>query len=198
MQALGRKHPTKPTRPGLVERIEFEYTRHGTLCLMANFCVATGQVIAPTIGPTRTEEDFVAHIGQTINTDPVGTWIFVCDQLNTHMSETLVQLVASESGVEEDLGVKGRSGILESMATRKEFLEDNSHRIRFVYTPRHCSWMNQVECWFSILVRRLLKRGSFRSLDDLKTGVLAFIEYFNAVLAKPFKWTYTGRPLEVS
>lgn len=198
MQALGRRYPTKPTRPGLVERVEFEYKRHGTLCLMANFDVATGKIVAPSIGPTRTEVDFVAHVGQSVNIHPGGTWVFVVDQLNTHMSAGLTEYVASTLGLTDDLGVKGSHGILKSMATRKAFLEDKSHRIRFVYTPRHCSWLNQVECWFSILVRRLLKRAVFRSLADLEKRVLAFIDYFNAVLAKPFKWTYTGRPLAVA
>ncbi len=196
MQAVERKHPTLPARPGQVERREFEYIRHGTLCLMANFVVATGKVLLPSIGPTRTEEDFEAHIRQTIDSDPDASWIFVADQLNTHKSEALVRLVAELCGIEDDLGIKGRSGILKSMPSRKEFLSDASHRIRFVYTPRHCSWLNQVEIWFSILTRRLLKRGSFASLDELRDRVLAFIKYFNSVLAKPFRWTYTGRVLQ--
>lgn len=196
MQALERVHPTKPVRPGLDERIEFEYKRNGTLCLIANWDVVEGRIVAPSIGPTRTEEDFAAHIQRTIDTDPGGTWIFIVDQLDTHMSEKLVNLVAARCGLDDDLGVKGKSGVLKRKATRKAFLEDSEHRIRFVYTPRHTSWLNQIECWFSILVRRLLKRSSFRSLDELKTKVLAFIAYFNAVLAKPFKWTYTGRPLQ--
>ncbi len=199
IQALERLHPTKPTRPGFVERVEGEYKRHGTLALIATFNVATGEVFPPTIGPTRTEDDFVSHIGQTINTDSQASWIFISDQLNTHMSEGLVLLVASLCGINaEDLGIKGRTGVLESMATRRAFLEDKSHRIRFVYTPRHCSWLNQIEIWFSILVRRALKRASFSSLDALEKRLRDFIVYFNAVLAKPFKWTYTGRPLEVS
>lgn len=198
MQALERIHPTLPTRPGLVERMEFEYRRHGALCLMANFEVATGTVIAPTIGPTRTEEDFVAHIARTIDTDPDATWVFVVDQLDTHKSEGLVRLVAERCGITDDLGRKGKSGILERMASRKTFLEDSSHRIRFVYTPRHASWLNQVEIWFSILARRALKRASFGSLDELRRRVLDFIAYFNAVLAKPFRWTYAGKPLRVA
>jgi transposase len=196
MQALERLYETKPVRPDLVERVEFEYIRHGTLCLMANFDVVTGKVVSPSLGPTRTENDFVAHIDRTLNTDPGATWIFVADQLDTHVSAALVELVARRCGIQDPLGVKGKQGILQSKKSRRAFLEDPTHRIRFVYTPRHCSWLNQVEIWFSILARRLLKRSSFSSLDDLRERVLAFIDYFNTILAKPFRWTYTGRPLQ--
>lgn len=182
-------------QPGLVERVEFEYIRHGTQTLIANFEVATGQVIAPSVGPTRTEEDFVGHIERTIARDPAAAWIFIVDRLNTHQSESLVRLVAQQCGIEEDVGVKGTSGIVESMPTRAAFLQDPTHRIRFVYTPKHTSWLNQVEIWFSILVRRLLKRASFTSVDELRQRILAFIAYFNKTMAKPFKWTYAGRPL---
>lgn len=195
IQALERLYPTKPTRPGLIERREFEYVRHGTLTLIANFEVALGEVIAPSLGPTRTEADFAAHIEQTIASDPEAEWVFVADQLNTHKSESLVRLVAKHCEIEDDLGIKGKSGILKSMETRAAFLQDASHRIRFVYTPKRASWLNQIEIWFSILVRRLLKRASFSSTQDLRQRILAFIEYFNKTLAKPFKWTYTGRTL---
>jgi hypothetical protein len=197
IQALERLHPALAMRPGKIERQEFEYVRHGTQCLIANFEVATGRLLAPTLGPTRTEDDFAAHIAQTIATDAEAAWIFVVDQLNTHQSAALVDLVAAAEGIRTDLGVKGKSGILASMAARKAFLEEPSHRIRFVYTPKHSSWLNQVEMWFGILVRRVLKRGSFASVDELRERILAFIEYFNATLAKPFKWTYKGRPLTV-
>lgn len=200
IQALERKHPTKLMKPGLIERPEFEYIRHGTQCLIANFEVATGQIIAPSIGPTRTEVDFAHHIEQTVATNPEADWIFIVDQLNTHKSESLVKLVIRLCDLDidqEQLGVKGKSGILQSMATRQAFLERQFHRIHFVYTPKHASWLNQIEIWFGILVRKLLKRASFTSAEALRQRILDFIEYFNQTMAKPFKWTYKGRPLSV-
>jgi hypothetical protein len=196
IQALERIAPTQPMQPGQVERREFEYVRHGTLSLIANLDVVSGQVVSPSLGPTRTEVDFAAHIERTIELDPEGVWLFVTDQLNTHQSETLVRLVAERCGLEEELGEKGKSGVLQSMATRAAFLSEASHRIQFVYVPKHTSWLNQVEMWFSILVRRVLKRGDFASREALHARIEEFIAYFNKT-AKPFRWTYTGRPLVV-
>ena len=197
IQALERIHPPRPMDVGKPEAIEFEYERHGTQALIANFEVATGKVICPSVGDTRTEDDFTAHISSTIETDPTGKWVFVCDQLNTHKSASLVQMIAKACGCEDDLGEKGKSGILRSMVSRAEFLRDETHRIQFVYTPVHCSWLNQVEIWFSILTRRLLKRGNFTSKEHLKQRILDFIKFFNETLAKPFRWTYIGKPLMI-
>jgi len=189
VQALERKHPDLPMRPGKVERREFEYIRHGTLSFICNFDVATGELVACTAGKTRNEKDFVEHIKRRVGSEPLTTqWHFVSDNLNIHLSESLVRYVAEESDLNIDLGVK-------SKASRAAFLSDPTHRIVFHYTPKHASWMNQIEIWFSILVRKVLKRGNFTSIDDLKRKVLAFIEYYNRTMSKPFKWTYQGRAL---
>jgi len=198
MQALERLHPDIPPGPGRVQRREYEYQRHGTLCLTANLEVWCGWVIAPTLGPTRTEADFLAHVQQTVATDPQAGWVFVVDNLNTHQSESLVVWVAQVCGVEADLGVKGQRGVLKSQASRAAFLAEAGHRIRFVYTPKHTSWLNQVEIWFSILVRKLLRRASFTSVEDLKARVLAFIDYFNRTMAKPIRWLYSAEPRSVN
>lgn len=120
-----------------------------------------------------------------------------CDQLNTHQSESLVRWIAALSGIEEDLGTKGESGILASMTSRATFLRDPNHKVVFHSTPKHSSWLNQIEIWFSILMRKLLKRGSFASVEDLQARVFAFIDYYNRTMAKPFKWTYQGKPLPI-
>jgi transposase len=197
IQALERIAATLQMSPGHIQLREFEYKRHGTLTLIGNFHVVTGELPAPTLGPTRTEEDFVKHIEQTIKEDPQASYVFVADNLNIHQSASLVKFVADLCGIKEDLGKKGKRGVLKSQRTRQEFLSDLSHRIRFVFTPKHSSWLNQIEIVFGVIMRKVIRRGNFTSIKDLKSKLLAFIDYFNQVFAKPFNWTYTGRPLTV-
>lgn len=196
VQALERKYANLPAAPGKVERQEYEYIRHGTSSFILSRDVVSGQIVAPSCGPRRTETDFLAHIQGVVASDQaVRRWWFVVDNLNIHQSESLVRWVAGESDLDIDLGKKGESGILHTQQSRASFLSDESHRIVFHYTPKHSSWLNQIEIWLSILVRKLLKRGSFTSVADLQAKVLAFIEYYNRTMAKPFKWTYQGKPL---
>ncbi len=199
VQALERRHPTLPMQPGKVERREFEYIRHGTRSFIIDLNVASGAITNTSCGPTRNEADFAAHVLGTVAGEPdVSRWHFVVDNLDTHRSETLVRMVARASGLEEkgiELGEKGKHGILHNRQTRAAFLSDPTHKIVFHYTPKHSSWLNQIEIWLSILVRKLLKRGSFRSVEELQEKVLEFIDYYNSTMAKPFAWTYRGKAL---
>ncbi len=201
IQAIERAEPNKPTMSGCVEKCEHEYIRHGTQTLIASLDVATGHVNGD-LRDKRGNEDFLNFIKSRVATDPLQEWIFIVDQLNTHQSVGLVKWVANEINFKDDLGKVGAGcrngqGILKSMKSRAEFLSDEKHRIRFIYTPKHCSWLNQIEIWFSILSKRLLKRASFSSIANLKDRVEKFISYFNQNMARPFKWTYEGKATTV-
>ena len=196
VQALEHKYPDKLPLPGQTAKMEFEYIRHGTTSLIGFFEVATGKIFPPYLNETRGESDFCEAVRQVVETAPEKDWIFVCDGLNTHKSETLVKYVAEACGIDAGLGHKGKSGILKSLRSREEFLHDPSHRIRFVYTPRHCSWMNQIEIWFGIINRKLLRRQSYTSIEEMKDSIRRFIEQYN-LTAHAFRWTYAGIPLTV-
>lgn len=196
VQALEHKYPDKLPLPGQTAKMEFEYIRHGTTSLIGFFEVATGKIFPPYLNETRGESDFCEAVRQVVETAPEKDWIFVCDGLNTHKSETLVKYVAEACGIDAGLGHKGKSGILKSLRSREEFLHDPSHRIRFVYTPRHCSWMNQIEIWFGIINRKLLRRQSYTSIEEMKESIRRFIEQYN-LTAHAFRWTYAGIPLTV-
>ena len=145
IQALEHKYPDKPVMPGKTACMEFEYIRHGTTSLIGFFDVATGRMESPYLNKTRTEEDFVEAVRKLVETDLQASWTFICDGLNIHKSEMLVRFVAEQCGIPDGLGKKGKNGILKILSSRTDFLHDRNHRIRFVYTPKHCSWMNQID-----------------------------------------------------
>jgi transposase len=200
VQALEHAHEAEPMKAGQVERIEQEYHRRGTSGLIASRRVSDGKIVAPMIQPTRTEVDFEKHLREAIAEDPLAGYRFIMDNLNTHRSESLVMMVIELEGLTIDpkeLGKKDRSGILKSMETRSAFLSDPTHRIQIIYTPKHTSWLNQIECWFSVLTRRLLnKRSSFQSVKQLEEKLAAWITYYNEHLAKAYNWKYDGKLLQ--
>jgi transposase len=189
IQALERLHPTKPVRPGRVELQEFEYLRHGTRCLLATLVVPTGQVVG-SVTERRATWDFIRHVRDVVVRFPEAKRIhWVMDNLNTHWTFKLCQYLGRLSGVWEDRP-KLRTG-----AQRRAFLTDSSHKHVVHYTPKHGSWLNQIEIWFGVLTRRLLRRGEFRSVVELAERILAFIEHYDRHHAHPYEWTYTGKPL---
>lgn len=191
IQAVSRiSSPRSEGQPG---RREVEYTRNGTLTLIAAEDVATGQVVHARNGQTRNERDFLEFCQKTAQAYPeTEQVVFLADQLNTHKSESLVRWVAEETGFDGDLGKKGKNGILRDMETRKTFLEQEGHRIRFVFTPRHCSWLNPVENFFSKLQRQALSNDSFGSVGELGSRITSYIAYYNEYLLKPINWKFKG------
>lgn len=180
-------------KPGQPRRLEYEYSRNGTTCLMAAQHVATGDILHIRLHPTRKEEDYLLFIQQAEAKLPKEDQvIFLADQLNTHMSVSLVKWVAQQIGFEADLGTPRYKGILRDMESRKAFLENPEHRIRFVYTPKHCSWLNPIENWFGKLQRHVIKYGNFPNVKELENKIVAYVEFYNRCLCKPLKWKFRG------
>jgi hypothetical protein len=189
MQILQRKHPTQPVQPGKPERREHEYIRHGTRVLMASFAVPTGEVVWD-LGLTRTSDDFAAHIAKVAARFPnMERFDWILDNLNTHWSLQLCQVVATLSHV-PFLPKELKTG-----KQRRAFLTDPTHKHVVHFTPKHGSWLNQVELWFSVFARRFLQRGEFCSAEEFEDRLREFLDDYNAHYAHPFRWTYTGQPL---
>lgn len=189
MQILQRKHATQRIEPGKPEKREHEYIRHGTRALMASFAVPTGEVVWD-LGVTRTSDDFAAHIAKAAeHFAEVERFDWILDNLNTHWSLPLCELVANLSDV-PFLPKELKTG-----RQRRAFLTDPSHKHVFHFTPKHGSWLNQVELWFGVFARRFLKRGEFRSAEEFEDRLRRFLDDYNASYAHPYRWTYTGQPL---
>lgn len=187
IQALQRKHPMIPGKAGSIALIEHEYTRHGTCCLTAGFEVATGGVMGM-LTPNRPAEVFAEFMEWVCEYYcDAGRIHIVLDNLNTHYHELTCQVVADFCKCDPGQTKIGRQ--------RKDFLTSPSKRVVFHFTPTHASWLNQIEIWFSTLTRKVTRRGDFCSVGDLEDKIMEFIEYHNEYLAKPYAWTYTGKPL---
>jgi transposase len=189
MQILQRKYPTQRARPGHPEKREHEYIRHGTRALIASFVVPTGKVIWD-LGQTRTSDDFASHLLHVF--DRCRDWprlTLVMDNLNTHWSLQVCEVLAA---------MNNRPFCpweLQTGQQRRAFLTDPDYAHRFVFTPKHGSWLNQVELWFSVLQRRFLRRGDFASAEEFEERLRWFLADYNERQAHPYRWTYTGEPL---
>ncbi len=196
IQALGRIEQVAPVSKGGHIRREFEYQRNGTTTLIAGLNIADGKLINSVMGPTRTELDFYDFIKKTIESilskQADAEIIFMTDHLNTHISESLVNLMAKQNNVSTDLGVKNKKGILQNQIRRIEFLETENHKIRFIFTPKHCSWLNPIENWFAKLQKHVITNGNFKSVGELENKITKYVAYHNEWLCKTMNWKFRG------
>lgn len=170
IQALGRKHPMRPAAPGRSARFEYEYIRNGTRKLLAAFNPHTGDVYGE-MRANRKAVDLVEFMEEIARRHPTGDVHIVWDNLNIHFD-----------------GKDQRW---------THFNERHDHRFHFHYTPIHASWVNQIECWFSVLQRRVIRYNAFDTLEALDAEVLGFITHWNSHERKSFRWTFRGYPREI-
>lgn len=166
IQALGRPEPTKPVRPGQPEKMDAHYKRNGTQSLLAALLVHEGKVIGKCYD-RHTNEQFLDFMNELVKHYPTQDLYVILDNLSVHKHRKVQEWLSLQQG-----------------------------RVHFVFTPTRASWLNQIELWFSILTRKVLKRGIFNSKEELVQKIMQFIEQYN-LEAKPFKWTYTGDPLKI-
>ncbi len=187
IQALERRYPHKPPQSECIERIEHEYIRHGTRCLTASLEVASGEIYGHLTDnrPAGVFADFVESVCRHYR--KAKRIHFVLDNLNTHWHEATCRTVAKLCQCPLPPMVTGDQ--------RRTFLTRPGKRVVFHFTPSHASWLNQIEIWFGTLTRKVIRRGDFRSVDDLDTKIIEFVEYYDECLAHPYRWTYTGKPL---
>ncbi len=191
IQARERVRPDLPMIRGIPQRIEHEYERHGTLCLTAGLNVATGEVQG-LLTPDRPAPVFARFLEDLIASVPEADKIhIVLDNLNTHMHDDACGVVAAASDIDYD------PERFVKMPQRGEFLMSPRKRVVFHFTPKHATWLNQIEIWFSVLCRKLLNREDYASLRELRASIRRFISYYNRHLAHPYRWTYTGTPCRV-
>jgi len=190
MQILGRPFPTRSAEPGQPEKREFEYIRLGTRTMITTFVVATGEVVWD-LGPTRTNLDFRAHVLRAAAHFPqMKQFDWIVDNLNTHMSLELCEVVAYLCGLPYC------PKELKTQEQRRAWLSNADHKHVFHYLPVHGSWLNQVELWFSVLARQFLRRGDFTSVKEFEERLWRYMEEYNQEKAHPYRWTYTGEPLQ--
>jgi len=194
IQALERYEERGPKSRGFKKRKEYEYVRHGISTLIAGVNIENGKVIKHHQGPTRDENDYCKFVKEMVNELPeLDQIVILADQLNTHVSESLVIWIAElEEYQSTELGIKGKEGILKSMESRRSFLEKTHHRVRFVFTPKHCSWLNPIENWFAKLQRHIITKGNFTSITDLENKIDKYILFHNKEIAKSINWKFRG------
>lgn len=201
IQAISRNAPDLPAKAATFDkqgkkiqsaknrRQEYGYSRHGSTILRAATDISTGKVIHYEFGQTNKEPDYLSFVQQVVKQCPQdASIIMVHDNYSTHKSASLTKWIAQQEGDTQNLGAKRSTGILKSTKSRQVYLENSKHRIRFFFTPKHCSWLNPIEIWFGQLQRHALNKASFESVNELQERISKYVTFFNRTMAKPLNW----------